>query len=200
MSHLVSIMIPTRLRTKRLVNTISTLRDTATGKDFEILFRIDEDDKESRPAIDDVCRGLNHRVFVGQRLAGYGSLDKDFYSQLEDAADSSLVWIAGDDMIVSGDWYGELQKAPSWGAIIQPEISKLGGSTYPNADAQAFPIFPKHCWRILNYPTGKFPVPFDSEGDRFLRKERGWHTHFLAGVTFWHDRPPEPELMEHRKL
>ncbi len=191
-------MIPTRKRLDRLKRTLERLHATATGDDYDILLRIDRDDDESVK----FCRenfGMHNnrtRTFIGDRLKGYGSLDEAFYKQLEIEAQTPWVWIAGDDMIVSGDWLGELRKVPLTGYIVQPEISKLGLSTYPKAEAQAFPIFPRFCWKPF---SPEFPKPFDTVGHEILIKN-GWKTWFLPGVTMWHQRPDEKELAEHRKM
>ncbi len=192
---LVSIMLPTRKRVDRLLRTLENLRRGASGDDYEIMLRVDRDDKESID-IGMRTKGKHIKMFVGDRLEGYGSLDKHFYAQLEDAAISPWVWIAGDDMIVTGDWLGELRKVPLTGYIVQPEISKLGLSTYPKAEAQAFPIFPRFCWKPF---SPEFPKPFDTVGHEVLIKN-GWKTWFLPGVTMWHQRPDEKELAEHRKM
>lgn len=195
MSALITAMIPTRKRTSRLFPTLEQLKLSATGTDYEIIIRIDDDDQESLAARLDMESYPNVRVEVGPRL-GYKNLDLGYYSGMEDQATTPWVWIAGDDMLVSGDWLGEMRKVPLTGFIVQPEISRLGGSTYPRAHAQAFPIFPKHCWKKYYH---EFPRPFDTEGDRILKKN-GWKTWFLEGVTFWHDRPTHAEIEEHRKM
>lgn len=195
MSALITAMIPTRKRTSRLFPTLEQLKSSATGEDYEIIIRIDDDDQESLAARLDMESYPNVRVEVGPRL-GYVNLDRGYYAGMENQATTPWVWIAGDDMLVSGDWLGEMRKVPTDGFIVQPEVSKLGMSTYRRAEAQAFPIFPKHCWKKFDK---EFPAPFDTVGHLLLRK-KGWKTWFLEGVTMWHDRPPEHELREHRKM
>ena len=189
-------MIPSRKRVKLLRKTLNSIHDTASGDDYAILLRFDHDDEESGDVADLLAGSKNTFVYFGERLLGYGSLDKHFYRELEERSVSSWVWIGGDDMIVSGDWLGELRKVPTTGYIVQPEISKLGGSTYVRAEAQAFPIFPRFCWKPF---SAEFPKPFDTNGDAIL-KQNGWKTWFLPGVTMWHQRPSEKELAEHRKM
>lgn len=200
MSALVTAMIPTRKRTSRLFPTLEQLKLSATGTDYEIIIRIDDDDQESLAAKLDMESYPNVRVEVGPRL-GYANLDRGYYSGMEEQSTTPWVWIAGDDMLVSGDWLGELRKVPLEGYIVQPEISRLGMSTYPRAEAQAFPIFPKFCWKKCKHPFNVpvFPKPFDTVGHEMLR-QIGWQTWFLEGVTMWHDRPPEHEIWAHRNL
>lgn len=190
-------MIPSRKRVVSLLKTLLNITETASGDDYQIVMRFDDDDKESIAEIKEIELLVPHsKCYVGPRLEGYGSLDKDFYRELEERSNSEWVWIGGDDMIVEGDWLGELRKVPTYGYIVQPEISKLGGSIYPRAEAQAYPIFPRFCWKQY---APEFPRPFDVNGHLLLKKN-GWETWFLPNVTMWHQRPPESEIAEHRKL
>ena len=134
------------------------------------------------------------RCITGPRH-GYNNLDSHYYAQLEDEARGHFVWIASDDMIVSGDWLKALRDVPPLGYIVQPEISKLGLSTYRLAEAQAFPIYPRYAWKQF---ADKFPCPFDTVGSDLLLSH-GWKTWFLPGVTMWHDRPTDGELQKHRQ-
>lgn len=196
--NLVSLMIPSRKRVKSLMNTLDNVTGTSTSDDFQIVMRFDEDDKESIAAIPEIEGDFPRhcKCYVGPRYGGYTALDKHFYCELEQHSNSTWVWIGGDDMVVDGDWLGELRKVPTHGFIVQPEISKLGGSTYPRAEAQAYPIFPRFCWKQYQ---DSFPCPFDINGHLLLKKN-GWETWFLEGVTMWHQRPSEAEIKEHRKL
>lgn len=191
---LVTIMIPSRKRVKKLMATLTSLTRTATSFDYEILIRIDDDDPESIMAMPSMVMLPYVSVTAGPRL-GYAQLDSGYYAGMEQNANAPWVWIAGDDMVVSGDWLGELRKVPLTGYIVQPENSKLGLSTYHKAEAQAFPIFPRFCWKPF---SPEFPKPFDTVGHEVLMKA-GWKTWFLPGVTMWHQRPSEEEIREHRK-
>lgn len=192
---LVTVMIPSRKRAEKLLATIKQLTVSATGNDYEVIVRIDDDDRESRDALRHFDSDEIISVVVGARL-GYAQLDSGYYAGMERIADSPWVWIAGDDMIVTGDWLGELRIVPLTGFIVQPEVSKLGLSTYHKAEAQAFPIFPRFCWKPF---ASEFPKPFDING-HLLLLEHGWKTWFLPGVTMWHQRPSEDEIKEHRKM
>lgn len=195
--NLISLMIPSRKRVESLLRTITRVTATATGEDYQIVMRFDEDDKESLDAVKFIEREFpKAKCYIGPRYSGYSSLDKHFFRELEEHSDSTWVWIGGDDMVVEGDWLGELRKVPTTGYIVQPEISKLRESTYHRAEAQAYPIFPRFCWKQY---AGSFPVPFDVNGHRLLI-EHGWKTWFLNGCCFWHQRPDEKEIAEHRKL
>ena len=191
---LVTVMIPTRKRLGKLRATLEKLHASKTSENFDTIVMMDLDDAETIAAIPEIEAHPNTRVITGPRL-GYSELDIGYFARMERESESEFVWIGGDDMLVDGDWYGELDKVPRTGFIVQPEISKLGFSTYPRAHAQAFPIFPKFCWKAV---SEFFPRPFDTHGD-FLLKKAGWKTWFLEGVTMWHDRPSHAEIQEHRK-
>lgn len=188
-------MIPTRKRPGKLVDTIKQLYKTASGDDFQIIIRVDDDDL----TFNNIRRFLEKfkgiKINVGPRL-GYHMLDAGYYAGMEQEATTHWVWIAGDDMLLEGDWLGELRKVPLEGYIVQPEISKLNASTYHFAEGQAFPIFPRECWRKYQ---DSFPVPFDTAGSDLLLAN-GWRTWFLPGITMWHDRAGEAEIAEHRKM
>lgn len=195
--NLVSLMIPSRKRVGSLVRTLNNICATASNSDYQIVMRFDDDDEESCGAVKMLEHTFpNTKCYVGPRFNGYGSLDSHFFRELEERSDATWVWIGGDDMVVEGDWLGELRKVPTYGYIVQPETSKLRESTYHRAEAQAYPIFPRFCWKQY---ASEFPKPFDVNG-HLLLKQNGWETWFLPGVTMWHQRPDEKEIAEHRKM
>lgn len=187
-------MIPSRGRPDKLVAALLSITGETNSSDYEICISLDDDDKESLAIKGELVDTFEARVYVRPRL-GYAALDSGYYAGLEGVSDGYYVWIAGDDMTVSGDWLEELRRAPRDKYIIQPEVSKLGLSTYVRAEAQAFPIFPRHCWKAY---TNKFPCPFDTNGDALL-KRNGWKTWFLPGITFHHHEASPEELKKHRQ-
>jgi len=197
MTNLVSLMIPSRKHVPSLLRTLKNITETGSYDDYQIVMRFDDDDAESVAAAKDIeLEYPMAKCFIGPRLEGYGSLDKHFFRELEERSDATWVWIGGDDMVVEGDWMGELRKVPTTGYIVQPAISKLRESVYPRAEAQAYPIFPRFCWKQY---ASEFPRPFDVNG-HLLLKHNGWQTWFLEGCCFWHQRPNESEIAEHRRL
>jgi hypothetical protein len=193
MTCLVTVMIPTRKRVGKLLATLDQLDQSASNRAYETLVRIDEDDRETIAAIQRIESHHATTCVIGPRL-GYSELDQGYFAGMELRANGAWVWIGGDDMLVTGDWFGELLKVPLHGHIVQPQFSRLGGSVYPMAEAQAFPIFPRFCWKKY---VPVFPKPFDTVGSDMLLGH-GWKTWFLHGVTMWHDRPPEAEVQMHR--
>lgn len=182
MSCLCSILIPARGGIERLMRTLSSINATAT-LDYEILVRLDNDDAINISAMDEIKEAGKAVTFVGPRF-GYANLSR-YYNELVKHAKGQWVWIAGDDMIVHGPWDMELSKiSPEW--IVQPEISRLGHSTYRLAVRQAFPIVPMNSWR--KFGAKKVPENADVTLHDGL-SSRGWGTVFMAGVTIWHDQP-----------
>lgn len=194
MSSLVTVMIPARKRCDKLIATLDSIHQSATSNNFETVIRIDDDDIENIALIGKLESYRNTEVRIGPRL-GYAELDRGYFAGMEYRAKTPWVWIGGDDMIVTGDWFGELSKVPLTGYIVQPEVSKLRTSVYPRAEAQAFPIFPRFCWKQY---VPEFPKPFDTVGHDVLIAN-GWTTWFLSGVTMWHDRASDEDIEIHRQ-
>lgn len=191
---LCSVLIPSRKRTTKLMRCVRSIVESTPDKNYEMLFRFDSDDLESIALGPELLQVANNaQIFIGPRL-GYAALDLGYYSGLEERAQADFVWIVGDDMVAEGDWMIELRKVPKTGYIVQPATSTLGESTYPRAHAQAFPIFPRFCWKQF---ANEFPRPFDTAGDALL-KRHGWQTWFLEGVTLHHDEATPRELSHHR--
>jgi hypothetical protein len=191
MKPLVTVMIPTRHRVKKLLRTLDQLNASATSENYEVILMGDLDDQETML----IFNNIEGAKLIRTPRLGYTELDTGYYARMEREADGEFVWIAGDDMLVYGDWFGELSKVPRTGFIVQPEISQLRESVYPYAEGQAFPIFPRFCWKAFQ---DNFPKPFDTCGSNMLLAN-GWKTWFLKGVTMWHDRPTDAEIVRHRR-
>lgn len=75
--------------------------DTTYYDDAEIVFRTDNDDKETYEFL---MRHTNHRVLVGPRLDGYQSMPV-FFNQMAQAATGDVLLCGNDDMIFrTVDW------------------------------------------------------------------------------------------------
>lgn len=158
----------------------------------EVLIRIDDDDKRTLEAMRDglaqTFRELSPmiRVTVGKREKGYHSL-KDF--TIIEAAKSTGRWVCmwNDDAVFQPDtnaepWDIQLDLFPETGVVVQPGIYKLNDSEYPLCAKSAFPFFPNNSWK-------QFGIAFWNDYEVAERLGgAGWKTHFLDGITVWHDR------------
>lgn len=182
MTKLCSILIPSRKGFDRLSKTIRSIIYNANGVEYEILVRMDDDDATGAQLAE--INSMPHtRAFSGIRF-GWGGIEK-YFNELSRIAVGEWIWIAGDDMIVSGPWLEQLRRVPLTGYIVQPAISKLGASVYLRAENQAFPIFPKDCWKLAGHDS--IPPAMDVNVSLPLLKI-GWETWFLEGVIFLHDQ------------
>lgn len=218
---LMSVLIPTRARPERLIQTARSFRGFFdSDDDVEILVRIDHDDADTIAAISRIVEaGPNVRVFGGSRLGGYADLHV-FYGELAKLAVAPWVWIMNDDAWVrrQESWQlamefapsvlpGFFESAPSLSAwlrarrtdrvIIQPDVYQLNQSRYPKCEGGAFPIVPTRCWEQFGYAMPESPI--DTWLDHTLR-QYGWVTEFLPGVTVQHDRDADDVLAEHRRM
>lgn len=194
-----SCLIPSRARINRLFAAIHTIRESASDPStFEILIRLDDDDRDSLKYLPTLEQFSNVRVFVGPRCAGWQSVESVFYTELAEAAKGDWCWFLLDDMILGGrDWDLKLREVPTDGFIVQPEIWRLGGSTYPKSEGGNFPCAPRNSWLRFGWPRVMRPV--DIELDRLLRVTNGWRTHFLQGITAWHLEDDPDKLAAHRQ-
>lgn len=192
-----SVLIPTRGRPIRLKETIRSLFDTARSEDFEVRLRVDDDDEETIHALKDIHPYTqNIHAIIGPRGKGYLDLN-NFYTALADASVAPWIWIFNDDVIVeSSGWADELKTVPREGFIVQPEFNKLNNSTYRFDPTSPFPIAPNGCWRQFGYDP--IPDPADMWLDKILRLQNGWKTHFLSGLTTYHERKLDATLTPDR--
>jgi glycosyltransferase involved in cell wall biosynthesis len=101
MFNKITVLAPTRGRPERLHKMLDSFYATTYGS-ADVLFRVDDDDVETR----DIVVGLKH--IVGPRLEGYRSLPT-FFNELALAADGDVLMIGNDDMVF---------QTPGWDAMI----------------------------------------------------------------------------------
>lgn len=183
---LCSILIPSRGRPEKLMNTIQSFREQAEGNNFEFWIRFDDDDAPSLTLLPSLEAQANVHVLVGPRGRGYADINGIMYRDLERAANGDWMWIMNDDAVIEGEgWDTILDCVPQSGFIVQPELHKLGGSTYHKDHGSGFPCYPRLCWKTLGMP--EYPDPCDAILPPFLHS-KGWHTYFLPDVAIWHQR------------
>jgi hypothetical protein len=192
-----SILIPSRARPAGLWRAVRAAQATAKLGAPEILARLDDDD-DATLAIASALEADGVRVVVGPRLKGYLSLS-GFYDELAAIATSPWIWIGNDDAYIDGHgWDEQLAATPTNGFIVQPELYRWNTSGYQWCEGGAFPAVPNQSWRLFGHEA--IGTPIDTWFDVVLRRQNGWKTHFLKGVTAVHLRDTETQLVEHRKI
>lgn len=198
---LVSFIMPTRTASHQMLekavrsiiehpssNVFFYGSDENNEPDFEILLRIDDDDKARVEFVDKELRHESIRVVIGPRGRGYHDMGV-FVKDLVDIADSQWCWLFDDDAWVEGDWYGPLSKIachPIKGPAINANLYALGESVYQNGPRG------EPCGIIVPTEFVKsFPYsnPVDQAWIDETRK-RGWTFKQLGGVTYHHDGRP----------
>jgi hypothetical protein len=89
----ISVLVPTRKRIARLRTMIDSFEATNDGC-AELVFRIDDDDVESR----DFLAALSYEVIVGPRLLGYTSMPA-FFNEMMMVATGDVLMCGNDDMV-----------------------------------------------------------------------------------------------------
>lgn len=186
---LISFLIPSRGRFDSLLRTISSIRDTcASVSSFDVHVKFDDDDHPSMERRDELLQFGNVTPYVFPRLNGYAAVDH-FCSIMAGESKADWICIFNDDATIERDnqfppWDAQLIGVPNHGFIVQPEIHQLNYSKYENCEGGPFPIVPNGFW---NKFSEFIPHPSDSHFET-MRKQLGWKTHFLKGITFFHDR------------
>jgi len=107
---LVSVLLPTRGRPQALIESVTSLHETAgDGKSFEILYAVDDDDQvPTLEAWDQIMSGLGgrHRPLIFQERHGYANLH-EYVNQLATMADGRWLMLWNDDAVMQTygwDW------------------------------------------------------------------------------------------------
>ena len=191
-----SILIPSRKRVERLKACIASFFSTASGSDWDIRIRLDDDDRESLKALPELQEHCFNRiaVSVGERL-GWDRIE-EYYLELSGSTTARWIWFFNDDAVVEGSaWDNKLAAVPAKGFIVQPEIHRLGGSSYPRDPRAPFVIVPNRVWE--EFGLTQIPHPNDVALPALLR-EHGWQTAFLPGIGIHHQRDNDEQLKQHR--
>lgn len=186
-----SILIPTRSRLPRLKETLQSIQDTADQSNYEVILRLDSDDKETILGLNDLNKQFTFKAIIGSRLLGYPSINV-FYSQMAEAATGTWIFILNDDCVLKGKGWDEQLKKIRPTCIVQPEYNQLGSSLYTRTEGGPFPIVPNLIWKTLGYEV--IPNPVDIALDQMIRIEKKWRTVFLKGLTVYHHRIQDSTL------
>lgn len=150
----VSVLVPTRQRPRHLWTLLESFARTTDGA-AELVFRVDEDDTETRRLLAD------QQVVVGSRLDGYRSMPA-FFNDLLAASSGDVLMLGNDDMVF---------QTAGWPSIVLAAANRypdglfdLGVSTH-NADHYPFSIVSRAMTRRLGFLWD----PRVFWGDVFLR-------------------------------
>ncbi len=182
MSCLCSFILPSRSRPYGLhVALTSIFRQAADPKDIEVIVGLDEDDEITLRRISEFNAYPGAQLHIKPRY--------HLYQRIEDmAALAQGEWITfwnDDASIIGMEWDNELRRHPTEGVILQPEIHRLGGSTYVRDTGSAFPFCPRKYWD--ENCAGKTPHPVDHAIPQIALK-LGWKIDFIVGMTAFHDK------------
>ena len=196
MSLIVSALIPTRKRVKRLINTLASLRACCDDPDsMEILLRVDDDDLETIFHLPKLTDEFGVRVQVGPRNKGYDSMG-EFITELSDLALAPWVFIIDDDATVEGCGFDrQLRKVSLTDHHVATcEFYKLNQSVYRGALPVGM-IVPNKCWNL--YSIGIVYSPVDEFLRGLLVNDHGWKVDLLPGLTYHHEW--DEDTMRRRK-
>jgi len=201
----VSVLIPTRGRVPRLTTLLASYDRTSDRTVSELVFRIDEDDHETRAFL----TGTPHHLVIGPRQGGYASLPA-FFNEMAAAASGDVLMCGNDDMVFQTEGWAEqilavANRYPD--GLFDIGVSTFNPTHYPFAtvsrrvvDALGFLWDPKIFWgdmylrdvmaafrRCVMVPTvqidhdweGFRPVPDqvfrESDKDILRRDPTYWH-------------------------
>jgi hypothetical protein len=199
MSHLCSVLFPSRARFDKCVKSIESIIAAAGAReDFDILIRCDNDDPQKAEYEKLPAMFLPVQLFWGDRGVGYNHLGK-FFAELASYTDATWLQVWNDDATLKGPWLPELEKVPTTGFFAQCQIHRLGGSTYAGDDCAPFVYLPNGFWDVVGWPKYFFPHNPDT-GTILALKEKGWTVAWLMACSFHHVRDENDVLEAHRKL
>ena len=195
---LVSILIASRARIHRLVNSIKSIYKTARTGDFEILIRFDDDDQDSLSNLHLLSPFKKVKYIIGPRFEGYGS-HCVFMDELAAIAQGTWLFFLDDDGTIRGvDWDSQLSQIPTTGKIVHPEFYWLGTCRYGSGSCVPVAIcVPNKCWLEMGWDKLKQPIDLQLQT---LLENQGWENQWLLGITARHKRDNDEILAEHRKL
>lgn len=171
----VSVLVPTRMRPRRLETLLESFEQTVPQDNAELVFRIDEDDVWSQTFLAD------YPMVVGPRGGGYADMPK-FYNELAARASGDVLMCGNDDMVFKTvGWVSILLKEAS---IYSDGIFNLGVKTH-NETHYPFSTVS----RILVDTLGFIWDPKIFWGDIYLRDIMAWYARnvMVRAVEIDHD-------------
>lgn len=196
---LVSVLIASRKRMKRLCSSVESIFRTATSKDFEVLVRFDDDDNESLNNLHMLDKFKEKlKYIVGPRFNGYNS-HPVFMDELSAIAQGDWLFFLDDDGVILGKgWDEKLKNVPLSGKIVHPEFYWLGKTRYPSGSCVPVAIcVPNKCWLKMGWDKLQFPIDHTLQ---VLLESQGWENEFLKDTIAFHRRDNDEVLKKHREL
>jgi len=197
MTPLVSILIPTRMRTERLRVCLDSIRDSATSGNYEVVVRVHNSDELTKKFARE-NNIPNVKWIYGDDLDGFGSLN-EFYQELSNAAKGHWSWFLNDDMLISGDWFRELILTDPYSDLfVQPETLVSGKSVYINYQDGPAHLQRNRVWESFGYKTPGITPAVDKFLHNLLVNQNGFRMHYLKGVTVSHQRHMDGTMTKER--
>lgn len=181
----ISVILPTRMRPKRLLESIASIYATAANPAaVEVVVRMHADDFPTLALRKKLPAGCT--VVVGP-YRNFGDGNQVAWQACQAA---SGVWLFGfsDDVTIHTDskgWDAKVMKLPTTGIIAMPEWNVLGTSQFHKDGATPFFFVPNRWWE--KFGLTEFQNPTDAWILGVLR-EAGWNTKFISGLRTLHNR------------
>lgn len=178
----ISVLIPTRHRTERLKTLFESFEATVDNiASAEFIFRIDDDDPETKQFLIDMSNEDRIKTVVGPRYQGYDSMPL-FFNEMFRVATGDVLMCGNDDMIFrTVGWPEKLLEAAN---RFPDGIFDLGVRTH-NEEHYPFSTISK---RVVNH-LGFIWDPRIFWGDIYLRDLMKWfdRTIMIPEVEIEHD-------------
>lgn len=179
-----SVILPSRGRPYGLHVALNSLTRTPDQpNEIEVIVGLDEDDTITLPRLSEFNCYPNTTILVNPREP----VSVMCYKMVSRAKGDWILFFNDDASLIGSSWDKELARHPKTGVILQPEIHRLGGSTYFRDSGSAFPFFPKSFWDQVVVGERMNLDPVDT-GLPTEAKRRGWTIDFVKGLTVFHDR------------
>ncbi len=187
MTTLCSVLLPSLGRFDKLLRAIQSFYDTVENpNNIEVLVRLHFSDREAMERRNELFHfGRNIWVTIGEDKPE-GAGNAVLWNELLPIAKGTWLQLWSDDMeIVGHGWDTKLEKMPTTGVIVHPEIHQLNESQYPNDARGPVPFIPRTAMHF--FADEKFHAVPDVAIPNVLIP-LGWKVRFLEGVGVRHDR------------
>jgi len=145
----ISFILPTRNRSEMLTNSVNSIFNTMTSKDFEILIAVDDDDdteSKIKNQVYDINWQTHVKWFTFERY-GYRGFHK-YVNQLASYACGNFLFLWNDDCVMENHgWYESISEFEGKFNVLNPLVTTM--QEYCRHNNQIlFPIIPKKWFEI----------------------------------------------------